>query len=180
MSRIGVSMEELDPGAIDGILFADPFDALDMYPEVRACVAEWRPTFGGKLLATFDGWPPREVRKHLAGRNWQWPVIPVEVVSICGEDDVWITGTVGEFSDAYIQSFVEPEVNHRQSRFDDDGTEIPCISRKLAHRVLWCQRWRKEIISDPLYRVVFTDMEAALAFLERRKMIHGEPDDRCI
>ena len=170
MKRIGVSMEELDPGAIDGILFADPFDALDMYPAVRAAVSEWRPTFGGKLLATFDGWPPRDVRAHLAGRKWQWPIIPVEVVSICGEGDVWITGTVSEFSDAYIRAHVSPEVNLRQPRYTDDGPEIPCISRKLTHRVLWCKRWRKEIISDPLYQAVFTDLKEALAFLERKKM----------
>lgn len=164
------SMGSLYPHQVDGILFADPFDALDFDQGITSRVLQWRPTFGGKLLASFDGPAPSDAVNLWGYRRWQWPIIPVELVRIWDEEDVWITGTVGGFSDDEIRAYVEPEVNKRRPHYTIHHISMPCISQKLAHRVLWCSRPRGMIVSDPLYRATFTDMEAALAFLERRKM----------
>jgi len=145
----------------DGILFADPSAVVDLWPEFLSVISKWRPTIGGKLVGVFAGCAPM-----ISSRRWEWPVVPL-TLHITG-DDTWVTGTVSAMPLDRIKQLITPETDRRQPRYDANGQRISRASRKVAHRVIWCDRKRSVLVTDPLCRVTFTNLEEALAYIERR------------
>lgn len=156
----------------DGILFANPVDAINFDAAILAQVIAWRPTFGGKLVAVFR--PYHDVTT--SARRWEWPIVPLDNADLWMDGtDVWSTGTALDLIiERGASKLVVPEVNRRKPRkitgLDEMGKRVAVIveriSKKIDHRVVWADRHNGSLVTDPLYKTTFPSLEEALAFLE--------------
>ena len=155
---------------VDGILFAEPEMAATFDNSCWSKISQWRPTIGGKLLGMFA---VGNGRVGVGLRGWSWPIVPVRCDRYSHDRDTWVTGTAAYWQTLDFSKSITPEIDRRQPRYDADGNRISRASRKVAHRVIWCDRNRGVLVTDPLCRVTFDDLDEALAYLETRRNGRG-------
>lgn len=135
-----------------------------------ANINRWRWTFGGKLMGVLDLTVCLTLRdgKYIPIARMQYPLIPLLRPSLPLCEDVWATGT------AWRWMMEAAEVLDDQSFMRRLRSERNPRSKKLAHRVVYCDRTHDRFITDPLMRQTFATLDEAVEFLEKRKQARKE------